>query len=956
MAHGYCFLWKRELVWLHVGSDFLIALAYYSIPLLLIYFIRRRQDVPFQGIFLLFSAFILSCGTGHLLEIWTLWHPDYWLAGLIKAITAIVSLYTASELVPLIPRALSMPSPAQLEAANLALEKEIAEHKQTVSALKKSQQRLSLLVQQTPLAVIEWNLDGEVSEWNPAAERMFGYDQSDAIGHHARELMVPECAKEQFNNVWQNLLASEGGSCSTNEHYTPAGRILFCEWYNIPLIEPNGSCVGVASLVQDITKRKEAEDALRQVNEELEQRVEERTRELAKANQELQAEMSDRQLAELALWESETRLHTVITQAPIILYATNSNGTLTLLEGKGLERLGHLPGQIVRQSDVDLYGEKLEILENLPAVLEGTDRAWIVKVGDSAYQNRATPLRDTYNQVSGLIGVAIDITQRHQAESALAERERYLAALVEVQHRLLSVNGEDNYYTSSLELLGQSAQATHVYVFENSYDTSGHLLSRQCAHWCAPLFSCAQAKCKRQKVLYDKCLPYWAERLARGETIIGLVSEFPELERLILERMGILSLLVLPLTVSEQFLGFIIFDNRTEARVWSVSEVELLKAGAAALSLQHERSKAEVALRRSEAQLREKATQLEQTLHQLKQTHAQLVQSEKMSSLGMMVAGIAHEINNPVCFVYGNLTPASEYIEDLLGLVNLYRQYYPTPIPAIQKYIEEIDLDFLVEDLPDLLASMKVGAERIRDIIATLRTFSRLDQAAMKRVNIHEGLDTTLQILQHRLKKKPGYPAIEVIKKYGSLPLVECYPGQLNQVFMNILANAIDALESQKVSSQEGVSELLIPHLSPHIEIYTEVVDTSESTENSKSVVIRIIDNGPGMTERVRLLLFDPFFTTKPVGHGTGLGLSISYQIVVAEHGGQLRCVSAPGQGTEFIIEIPILQANREPLTSHEAISEQQMLVTKNRQFCQYLEKSAEINYQFNPLWNSAHW
>jgi PAS domain S-box-containing protein len=913
MAHGYCYLWKSELVWLHAGSDFLIALAYYSIPLMLVYFVRRRHDLPFQGIFFLFSAFILSCGTTHLLEIWTLWHPDYWLSGLMKAITAIVSLYTASELMPLIPKALGMTSPAQLEAANLALEHEIAEHKQTVEALEKSQQRLSLLVQQTPMAVIEWTLDARVSDWNPAAERLFGYENSEAIGHHAAELMVLGCAEEQFNKVWQALLSCQGGSCITNEHLTQDGRTLFCDWHNIPLIEPNGTVIGVASLVQDITQRKEAEDARKKAYEELEQRVEERTKELARANEVLLAEMSDRQLAESALWESETRLHTVVTQAPIILYATDSNGTLTLLEGKGLEGLGYQAGEAIGQSDFDLYRDKLEILENLPDVLAGGDRAWIVQVGDSAYHNRTTPIRDKNDQVTGLIGVATDITLRYQAQLALAERERYLATLVEVQRRLLALKGEEDYHPAILKLLGQAADASHVYVFE-SQDADNQLQLNPCGYWCATGIHCERDSHRCQNLPYDECLPQWTQRLALGETILGRVKEFPESERFVLEQQGVLSLLVLPLTVKERFFGFIVFDNCADTRVWSASEVDLLRAAAAALSLQHERSKAEVALRRSEAQLREQATQLEQTLHQLKQAQAQLVQSEKMSSLGLMVAGIAHEINNPVCFVYGNLAPAGEYIRELLELVELYRQHYPVPVPEIQEYAEEIEVDFLVKDLPDLLASMKVGAERIRDIVTSLRTFSRLDEAKMKRVNIHEGLNSTLLILQHRLKEKPGRPTIEVVKKYGDLPLIECYSGQLNQVFTNILANAIDALESQRVSSEQVDSEPLTPYPSPRIEIRTEVVDAADS--DLKDVVIRIIDNGPGMTERVRLMLFDPFFTTKPVGQGTGLGLSISYQIVVAEHGGQLRCASAPGQGTEFIIQIPIAQPNPKCLAS----------------------------------------
>jgi signal transduction histidine kinase len=234
---------------------------------------------------------------------------------------------------------------------------------------------------------------------------------------------------------------------------------------------------------------------------------------------------------------------------------------------------------------------------------------------------------------------------------------------------------------------------------------------------------------------------------------------------------------------------------------------------------------------------------------------------------------------------------------------------------------------------------MKVGAERIRDIVVTLRTFSRVDELEMQRVNLHEGIDSTLLILQHRLKEKPGHPGIKVIKNYGILPPVECYAGQLNQVFMNILANAIDALEFKRVSSEQVESETWSTHPSPRIEICTELVDSSESTQDSKSVVIRIIDNGSGMTERVRLLLFDPFFTTKPVGQGTGLGLSISYQIVVAKHGGKLRCVSAPGQGTEFIIELPVLQPRRKPLGGRKATPPTD-LVERKWHSCQCLERS----------------
>lgn len=310
-----------------------------------------------------------------------------------------------------------------------------------------------------------------------------------------------------------------------------------------------------------------------------------------------------------------------------------------------------------------------------------------------------------------------------------------------------------------------------------------------------------------------------------------------------------------------------------------------------------ESKRADEALRLSEAQLRRRSEQLEQILHELQRTQAQLIQTEKMSGLGQLVAGVAHEINNPVNFIYGNLSHAGQYIQDLLTLILLYQECYPNPNPRIREQIQVIDLNFLIEDLPKMLSSMRMGADRIRQIVLSLRNFSRLDESEKKPVNIHEGIDSTLLILQSRLKVKPDHPDIQILKEYGDLPKVECYAGQLNQVFMNILSNAIDALEAYTSDRLDGN----LDHLSTII-IRTETLD-----EGSR-VAIRIKDNGPGMTEAVRAKLFDPFFTTKPVGQGTGLGLSISYQIIVEKHGGVLECFSQPGQGAEFVIEIPIHQ------------------------------------------------
>ncbi|MBX9258613.1 HAMP domain-containing protein [Desmonostoc muscorum CCALA 125] len=287
--------------------------------------------------------------------------------------------------------------------------------------------------------------------------------------------------------------------------------------------------------------------------------------------------------------------------------------------------------------------------------------------------------------------------------------------------------------------------------------------------------------------------------------------------------------------------------------------------------------------------LQQKNIDLKHTLQELRRTQSQLIQNEKMSSLGHLVAGIAHEINNPVNFIYGNLKHTDDYTQQLLWLLELYQKHYPYPEPEIQNAKQEADIEYLTEDLPKMLTSMKIGANRIREIVLSLRIFSRLDEAEFKNADIHEGIDSTLLILQHRLKSQSARPKITVIKEYSEIPRIQCFAGQLNQVFMNILANAIDALEE---AFQNGFCPDPIIRIS--------------SAQVNENVVIQIVDNGIGIPEAIQSHIFDPFFTTKPVGKGTGMGLSISYQIITEKHGGYLRCISSPGQGTEFVIAIPI--------------------------------------------------
>lgn len=374
----------------------------------------------------------------------------------------------------------------------------------------------------------------------------------------------------------------------------------------------------------------------------------------------------------------------------------------------------------------------------------------------------------------------------------------------------------------------------------------------------------------------------------------------------VLARFQVRANLIVPLLQGELLWGLLCIHQCAEPRDWQPEEIEFATQIATQLA---------VALKQAEllAQTQQQTQALVKALEQLKASQAQLIQSEKLSGLGQLVAGIAHEINNPVNFICGNLTHASHYVQQILELLSLYQQECPDPSAALAERLAELDLEFIAEDFPKLLDSMKVGSDRIRQLVLSLRNFARTDAVAMQPTNLHEGIDSTLLILQHRLKPKSDSLGIELVCEYGQLSPVECYASQINQVFMNLISNAIDALE-EATQKQSQVASTAPQR--PRITIRTLQIPDPQG--GNPRVVICIADNGPGIPAEIHDRLYDPFFTTKPAGKGTGLGLSISYDIVVNRHGGEIQCYCPIEGGTEFWIELPVQQS---PQASRPAVT-----------------------------------
>jgi PAS domain S-box-containing protein len=726
-------------------------------------------------------------------------------------------------------------------------QKQAAEEKmQLIASLQESEKKFRTLYESTTDAVMLLDENGFL-DCNPATLKLFGCStEAEFCGKHPSEfspLLQPNDQDSMSLSQERIKTAMETGNCRFDWLHCRLDGSEFPAEVLLTSMDISGK-MGLQAVVRDITYRVQAEEALKQANEVLECRVQERTSQLEAAIQQLS--FSEEKFSKAFRSSPDPMTITTFTEGRFI----EVNDSFLSMTGY---TLAETIGQTVPQLNIWIEPQdrlKFKKILQEQGLIRNQECEFRVKSGSVVVCLLSAEIINLGDETC-LLTVMTDITDRKRAEEALRESQRALATLMS-------------------NLPGMA------YRFRNDADRSMEFVSEGCYQLAgySPQEFIATSTVSISQLTHpdDRDLLWNAVQIALQE------NRPYQLTYRITSKNGELK------WVWEQGLGVFSESGELIALEGLITDIS-------------EQKRSEAALLRSQTELTQQKFQLEKTLQELQQTQALLIHTEKMSTLGQMVAGVAHEINNPVSSVCGNLVHVGHYTEDLLNLISMYQEHCPQPPAKIQDQIENIELDFLLEDLPKAISSMQVGADRIREIVRSLRNFSRKDDTQMSRVNLHEGIEGTLLILQSRLKARGSYPEIAVVKEYGNLPLVECYAGKINQVFMNLIGNAIDAIE--EYNQGRSVDEAKANR--SKIKIKTEV--------KGVNVIIRIADNGPGMPEEVSKQLFEAFFTTKPADKGTGLGLSISYK-VMEQHGGKLSCVSALGQGAEFIIEMPIEQLN----------------------------------------------